>query len=170
MELPEKISAMQADRDLQRLRTELQSSGKMTMEEVEAEVAKVRSGSAEDSKKRLKTFFILAKLADHFHVTVSEMEVNARIAEMAMQNAIRPEEMRNTLANQGQLPQIQAVLREEKAADQLVAACSVTDMPVEEWQKLQESGSDSSKKKTAKKSTNKKPTKKKTKKNTSSKS
>lgn len=170
MELPEKTSAMQADRDLQRLRTELQSSGKMTMEEVEAEVAKVRSGSAEDSKRRLKTFFILAKLADHFHVTVTEMEVNARISEMAMQNGIRPEEMRNTLTNQGQLPQIQAMLREEKAADQLVAACSVTDMPIEEWQKLQESESDSSKKKTTKKSTSKKSTKKKTKKKTTSKS
>ena len=54
MELPEKISAMQADRDLQRLRTELQSSGKMTMDEVEAEVAKVRSGSVEESKKTIK--------------------------------------------------------------------------------------------------------------------
>ena len=40
MELPEKTSAMQADRDLQRLRTELQSSGKLSLDEVEAEVAK----------------------------------------------------------------------------------------------------------------------------------
>ncbi len=111
MELPEKTSAMQAERDLQRLRTELQSSGRMSLDEVEAEVAKVRSGSAEDSKKRLKTFFILSKLADHFHVTVNEMEVNARIAELAMQNGKRPEEMRNALAQQGQLPQIQAVVR-----------------------------------------------------------
>lgn len=156
MELPEKTSAMQADRDLQRLRTELQSSGKMTLDEVEAEVAKVRSGSAEESKKRLKTFFILTKLAEHFHVTVSEMEVNARIAEIAMQNGVRPEEMRNRLAGQGQLQQIQSVLQEEKAADQLVAACTVTDMPVEEWQ-AQESGTQQKKKKkTAKKATSKK--------------
>nr|MBC8201328.1 hypothetical protein [Planctomycetota bacterium] len=161
MELPEKTSAMQADRDLQRLRTQLQSSGRMSMEEVEAEVAKVRSGSAEESKKRLKLYFILTKLADHFHVTVSEMEVNARVAELAMQNGKRPEEMRNALAKQGQLPQIQAVVREDKAADQLVAACTVTDMPVEEWQEQQDGGAEK-KKKTKKKSTTKKKTSKKT--------
>jgi trigger factor len=164
MELPEKTSAMQAERDLQRLRTQLQSSGRMSMEEVEAEVAKVRSGSADESKKRLKAFFILSKLADHFHVTVNEMEVNARIAELAMQNGKRPEEMRNALAQQGQLQQIQAVVREEKAADQLVAACTVTDMPVEEWQKQQagDTTKTPAKKKTAKKSASKKKTTKKT--------
>jgi len=178
MELPEKTSAMQAERDLQRLRTQLQSSGRLSMDEVEAEVAKVRSGSADESKKRLKTFFILSKLADHFHVTVNEMEVNARVAELAMQNGKRPEEMRNALAQQGQLPQIQAVVREEKAADQLVAACTVTDMPVEEWQEQQSGDAPKKKtsknktttKKTAKKADSKKKTTKKTKKKTSSKS
>ena len=162
MELPEKTSAMQADRDLQRLRTQLQSSGRLSMEEVEAEVAKVRSGSSEESQKRLKTFFILTKLAEHFHVTVNEMEVNARIAELAMQNGKRPEEMRNALAQQGQLQQIEAVVREEKAADQLVAACTVSDMPLEKWQALQDGG-------TAKKTTKKKTTKKKTAKKAASK-
>ena len=165
MVLPEKTSAMQADRDLQRLRTELQSSGRMTMDEVEAEVAKVRGGSAEESKKRLKSYFILTKLAEHFHVTVSDMEVNSRITEIAMQNGTRPEEMRNKLEQQGQLQQIQAIVQEEKAADQLVAACTVTDMPVEDWQ-AKEAGE----KKTTKKRTKKKTTKKKSAKKTSDKS
>ena len=162
MVLPEKTSAMQADRDLQRLRTELQSSGRMTMDEVEAEVAKVRGGSAEESKKRLKSYFILTKLAEHFHVTVSDMEVNSRISEIAMQNGTRPEEMRKKLAQQGQLQQIQAIVQEEKAADQLVAACTVTDLPVEDWQ-AQEAGKKKTTKKTTKKKTAKKAaTKKKT--------
>ena len=169
MDLPEKTSSMQADRDLQRLRTELQSSGRMTMEEVEAEVAKVRSGSAEESKKRLKMYFILTKLAEHFHVTVSEMEVNARIAEIAMQNGVRPEEMRNKLATQGQLQQIQSVVQEEKAADQLVAACSVSEMPVEEWQEQESGASKKTKKKTAKKTAKNTASKKKTKKKTAKK-
>jgi len=165
MELPEKASAMQADRDLQRLRTGLQSSGRLTMEEVEAEVAKVRGGSLEESRKRLKSYFILTKLAEHFHVTVSDMEVNARIAEIAMQNGTRPEEMRNKLAQQGQLQQINAVVQEEKAADQLVAACTVTDMAVDEWQ-AQEADQKkpikkTQKKKTAKKSASEKKTSKK---------
>lgn len=172
MELPEKTSVMQAERDLQRMRTELQSSGRMSMDEVEAEVARVRSGSAEDSKKRLKTYFILTKLAEHFHVTVNEMEVNARVAEIAMQNGTRPEEMRNKLAQQGQLQQIQAVVKEEKAADQLVAACTVTDMPVDEWKAQQAGESKPASKPTAKKKTTKKKSssKKKTKKKTTKKS
>jgi trigger factor len=180
MELPEKTSAMQADRDLQRLRTQLQSSGKMSMEEVEAEVAKVRAGTADESKKRLKSFFILTKLAEHFHVTVNDMEVNTRVAELAMQNGKRPEEMRTALAKQGQLQQIEAVVREEKAADQLVAACTITEMPVEEWQALQDGGAPKkitkkttkkkTTKKTAKKTASKKKTTKKTTKKSSSKS
>ncbi|HJN71207.1 MAG TPA: trigger factor [Phycisphaerales bacterium] len=170
MELPEKTSASQAERDLQRLRTDLQSSGRYTEDEIESKVAEARSGSDEESHKRLKAFFILSKLAEHFHVTVSEGEVNTKIAELAMQNGVRPDEMRNNLAKQGQLPQIQAVVREDKAGDQLVAACTVTEMPVEEWQAAQDGGTapkkstkkKSATKKTAKKSASKKKTKKKT--------
>lgn len=154
MEIPEKTSANQAERDLQRLRTDLQSSGRLSEDEIEARVAQARSGSDEDSIKRLKSFFILSKLAEHFHVTVSEGEVNTKIAELAMQNGVRPDEMRTNLAKQGQLPQIESVVREDKAADQLVAACTVTDMPAEEWQAIQ--AGESPKKKTPKKKTTKK--------------
>ena len=173
MELPEKTSANQAERDLQRMRTDLQSSGRYTEDEIESKVAEARGGSDEESRKRLKAFFILSKLAEHFHVSVSEGEVNTKIAELAMQNGVRPDEMRNNLAKQGQLPQIQAVVREDKAADQLVAACTVTEMPVEEWQASQDGGTSTkktAKKKTAKKSAaKKKTTKKKTSKKTTKK-
>jgi len=171
MELPEKTTAMQADRDLQRMRTDLQSSGRLTLEEVEKEVAKARSGSAEESKKRLKMFFILMKLAEHFHITVNEQEINARIAEIAQQHGTRPEEMKNTLAQQGQLSQIEAVIKEDKAADQLVAACTKKDVSVQEWQKLQESKSSSIGTEPKKKSsTEKNQSKKKKSKKTTSKS
>jgi len=169
MELPEKTSTNQAERDLQRMRTDLQSSGRFTEDEIESKVAEARSGSDEESHKRLKAFFILSKLAEHFHVTISEDEVNTKIAELAMQNGVRPDEMRNNLAKQGQLQQIQAVVREDKAANQLVAACTVTEMPLEEWQASQDG--DASKKKTAKKTASKKKTnKKKTAKKTTKKS
>jgi trigger factor len=174
MELPEKTSTNQAERDLQRMRTDLQSSGRFTEDEIESKVAEARSGSDEESHKRLKAFFILSKLAEHFHVTISEDEVNTKIAELAMQNGVRPDEMRNNLAKQGQLQQIQAVVREDKAANQLVAACTVTEMPLEEWQASQ--NGDASKKKTTKKKTakktasKKKTTKKKTTKKTTKKS
>ena len=174
MELPEKTSANQAERDLQRLRTDLQSSGRYSEDEVESKVAEARNGSDEESHKRLKAFFILSKLAEHFHVTVNEGEVNTKIAELAMQNGVRPDEMRNNLTKQGQLSQIEAVVREDKAADQLVAACTVTEMPVEKWQALQDgvtSKKKTTKKKTAKKSASKnKTTKKKTAKKTTKKS
>ena len=167
LDMPEKTTALQADRDLQRMRTELQSSGKLTLDQVEEEVAKARSGSAEESKLRLKSFFILAKLAEHFHVSVVEQEVNARVSEIAMQNGVRPEEMRNTLAQQGQLAQIEVVIRDEKAADQLVAACTVNDIPLEDWQKTQGIPTPDTKK-SAKKSGSKKTSKKKTSKKKSS--
>ena len=89
------------------------------------------------------------------------MEINGRISEIAAQNGVRPDEMRKTLEKQGQLSQIAAVVREDKATDQLVAACSVKDIPVDEWNKIQEDGPSSSKKKTTKKSAGKKKTTKK---------
>jgi FKBP-type peptidyl-prolyl cis-trans isomerase (trigger factor) len=128
----------------------------------------VRSGSADESKNRLKTFFILSKLTEHFHVTVNDMEINSRIAEMASQNGVRPDEMRKTLEQQGQLSHIEVVVREEKAADQLVSACSVKDVPLEEWKKMHE-GRKSSKKSVVKEKTTKKKTTKKTAKKSSSK-
>ena len=89
--------------------------------------------------------------------------MNTKISELAMQNGVRPDEMRNNLAKQGQLPQIEAVVREDKAADQLVAACTVTDMPADKWQAMQDENTPkkTTKKKTAKKSASKKKTTKK---------
>jgi carbohydrate-binding DOMON domain-containing protein len=59
------------------------------------------------------------------------------------------------------------VVREDKAADQLVAACTVVDMPVKEWQEQQ--GTETPKKKTKKKTTSKKKTANKTSKKTATK-
>ncbi len=165
MELPEKASASQADRNLARMRLELVQSGRLSEEEVEHRLAEARAGSVEESRGQLKQFFILSALADHFHVTVGEAEVNARIARIAMQNGLRPEQVRSDLASRGQLTQISAMVREEKAADQLVAACTVTEMPVADWQSQQAqkpAAAKKTKKKTAKKTASKKKTAKKT--------
>jgi trigger factor len=139
-ELPEKASARQVDRDLQRMRMEFMQSG-LNEEEVERRLAEARSGSQEESRRRLKHFFILSKLAERFHVTVSEMETNARIAQIASQNGSRPEQLRAELAQRGQLDQITAMVREDKAADQLVAACTTKEMAVEDWHELENLGS-----------------------------
>ena len=93
-----------------------------------------------------------------------------QLAEIAMQNGMRPEEMRTRLAEQGQLPQIQMVVKEDKAADQLVAACTVKEVPLEEWQASQGIDGAPATKKTKKKSSKKTASKKKTKKKTTKKS
>ena len=140
---------------------EFMQSG-LNEEEVERRLAEARSGSQEESRRRLKHFFILSKLAERFHVTVSEMETNARIAQVASQNGTRPEKLRAELAQRGQLDQITAMVREDKAADQLVAACSTKEMAVDDWHELEDPGGGKPAAKKASKKKKKKTTKKKT--------
>ena len=120
-DLPERLSAEQAQRDLDRIRLEMLYEGTMDEAAVEAKLAEIRGDSAGRSQRRLKLFFILQRLAEHFKVDVSEQEINARISTMATQQGVRPEQLRVDMAQSGQLSAVAGQIRDHKAADQLVA-------------------------------------------------
>lgn len=165
-ELPEKMSAAQAARQLDRLRMELLYRG-MPEEDVETRIAELRAESETKSRERLKFFFVVHKLGDHFDVKVNEQEINGRIAEIAAQRGERPEQLRAQLSQQGGLQQIAMQIREHKALDRLLDTAEIKEISAEEWNEMVggDSGGDSgdtggSKKKTTKKKTTKKTTKK----------
>jgi len=158
-ELPEKLSADQTSRMLERQRLEMMYRGGMSADEVEAALAEMRSETEADSRQRLKLSFLLHRLAEHFDVSVSDQEVNGRIAAIAAQRGLRPEKLRQDLLQSGAMGQIATQVREHKTADRVIERAKTTDITAEEWNDLVDaktnardgSGAAASKKKTTKK-------------------
>jgi trigger factor len=169
IELPERVTAQQASRDMERSRLEMMYRGDMSEEEIEDRLAELRTDSETRANERLKMFFVLQAMATRSEIQVSEQEINSRIHHMAQQRGVRPDQLRTELAQSGQLTQVAGQIRDHKAADAAVADATITEIPLEEWQKLQGGDSAASKAKTAKSTGKKKTTKKSGSKKTASK-
>ncbi|MDA1007799.1 MAG: trigger factor [Planctomycetota bacterium] len=135
--LPERISADQAQRDLSRREYEMLSRG-VDPALVEREMAAHRAESVAASQRRLKLFFILARLAEELGVEVSDAELNGRVAMMARQRNVRPDKLRAELTESGAINELATSIREAKTADRVVSRATVTDVPAEEWNKIVE--------------------------------
>ncbi|MHC5113672.1 MAG: trigger factor [Planctomycetota bacterium] len=173
-ELPEKLSADQASRMLERQRLEMMYRGGMSADEVETALAEMRSETETESRQRLKLSFLLHRLAAHFDVSVSDQEVNGRIAAIAAQRGLRPEKLRQDLLQSGAMGQIATQVREHKTADRIIERAKTTDITAEDWNALVEQktvarggGAAATKKKTTKKKTTTKKKKTTSKKKTS---
>lgn len=163
-ELPEKLSASQAERIVKQHEIELLYRG-LSPEEVEEALATTRAQSADIAKRRLKLLFLMHRLAEQFSIEVSEQEINGRIAAIAAQRGKRPEQLRNELAQAGRLPEVGMQIRDHKTADRIVAQAKVTDISASDWQEIVaakrsgSTGSTPTKKKSKKKTSKKKTTK-----------
>lgn len=155
LELPENTSAKQADRILQRQRMEMLYRG-ASEQDIEENLAEMRTASTEEAQKELKQFFVLDKVASQFDIEVGEAEINGRIAQMAIQRGQRPERLRDEMARSGQLDQLYMQLREQKSIAKLIEEAEVVEVAADKPEKA-----DSEKKKTTKKKTTKKKTTKK---------
>lgn len=155
-ELPERLSAAQAERVLKQHEIDLLYRG-LSPEEVEEHLAKARGQSVDIARRRLKLFFLMQRLGEHFKIEVSEQEINGRIAGIAAQRGARPEQLRNELAQAGRLAEVGLQIREHKTADRIIGQSKVTDITAEQWQEIvaakQAGGAQPSKKKTTKKKT-----------------
>ena len=133
-ELPARLSEAQVGRDLERQKMEMLYRG-MDPQVVEARLAEVRRASADESRRRLKMFFILAKLAESLGVEATEGEVNGRIAAIARSRGMRPDALREELEKSGRLSEVALQIREHKSADRVIAKATLTDIPAEDWNK-----------------------------------
>jgi trigger factor len=136
-ELPVKLSESQVGRDLERQRLEMLYRG-TDPQVVERRMAEIRASSADESRRRLKLFFVLARLAEQLGVEATDAEVNGRIAMIARQRGTRPAELRAKLEKTGRLSELALQIREHKAADRVIAKATITDIPAEEWNALLE--------------------------------
>ncbi|HJN80632.1 MAG TPA: hypothetical protein QF455_07175, partial [Phycisphaerales bacterium] len=120
--------------DLERIQMELMSKG-MQAEEVEEKLAEVRDRSAAQTMERLKTWFILQRIAGDEEINVSEQEINARIATIAMRQGMRPDKLRADMVKNDRIMQLAGSIREQKAADHMVEQATTKDVSMDEWNK-----------------------------------
>lgn len=138
MELPEKASERQVASDLERIRMELMQQG-LEPELVEGKLAEVRERSASASQARLKSWFMIQRVANDEDIQISEQEINGRIASMAMQRGARPDQLRTELVRNNQLMALASSIRDRKAADVLVGRLKAVDCSMDEWNTILES-------------------------------
>src|SRR5690606_24433341 len=138
MELPERTTAVQSERTLARQRMELMHRG-VPGPQIEEHIAELRAVSGNAAVRDLKLFFILDKAAEALDVKVTEGEMNSRIVQMAMANNMRPDKLRSELIQRNQVGQVFQQIREHKTLDAILDKASVTEMPVEEFNKAMES-------------------------------
>ena len=133
-ELPEKMSGAQIARNLEMTRIGLLQQG---LEEtaVEHRLAEIRGASEEDTRKRLRSFFILARLAQDLGIDVSDAELNASVVQMARSRGQRPDQVRAELQQGGRLNEMALAIREAKTLDRVLAKAKVVDIAAEEWNK-----------------------------------
>ena len=132
LELPQKLSEAQVARNLERHRIELLEQGLMPPQ-VEARLAEIRADSETQTRDRLKLLLILRRLADHFQIEVSEQEINGRIASIAAHRGLRPDQVRAELTQMGRLSEVGHLIRQQKAADRVIAEAKVTGVPAADW-------------------------------------
>lgn len=131
-ELPAKLTSRQAERNLQRRRYEMQYRGFDDMQ-VEQQIAEQRDSSAEGAARELKTFFILAKAADQYEIEVTNDDISGRIAAIAAQRRMRPQDLADQLVKQNQINFIAQQVREHKVMDRLLEQAKVEEVSLEEF-------------------------------------
>lgn len=139
MVLPERLTSDQASRNLQRHRMELMYRGFGPMQ-VEERIAQLRRQSSGEAIINLKSLFIIEQTSEKLGVRVTEQEVSGRITQMAYERGVRPEQMRDEIVNGNQVNTLVLQIREHKTLDAILSKAKVSEMGVEEFNKLMAEG------------------------------
>ncbi len=139
IDLPERLTAQQAARTLERRRMELMYRG-VSPQDIEMHIAELREDSNKTAQRELRQTFILNKAAEQLGVSVNEGEVNAYIVQMAQSQGARPDQLRQQMIQNNQIPGIVQTIREHKALDAILAKATVTEMDSEEYNALARTG------------------------------
>ncbi|MBX3359806.1 MAG: trigger factor [Phycisphaeraceae bacterium] len=134
MELPERLTQNQTERNLSRKRLELSYRGVDALK-IEEDIADLRAASNESTVRELKLFFILDRIGEEMDIKVTEGEINSRIVQMAVSSNERPEKLRAELIQRNQIGALFQQIREHKTLDAILAKAKVTDVPAEEYNK-----------------------------------
>jgi len=129
-DLPEGLTRRHTDRLIQRRFVSLLQQG-VPRERIDQQLTELQAAAGEQAKRDLKLRFILDKIAEDKDIKVSPDEVNARVAEIARLYNRRPERLRQELAADGSLQQLENALREDKVIGALLAEAEITEAKAE---------------------------------------
>ena len=135
LDLPQRLTAAQAARNLERARLELMYRG-MDAQRIEERIGELRTATASNAARELKLFFVLDRAAEKLDVKVSDAELNGRIAQLAASRGERPEKLRQDLINRNQIGAVYGQIREHKTMDAILSKAKIADIGVEEFNKL----------------------------------
>jgi FKBP-type peptidyl-prolyl cis-trans isomerase (trigger factor) len=71
-------------------------------------------------------------------VQVTEQELNGRVAMMAAQQNMRPEQMRQQIEKSGRMNEVISMIRDAKVSDRIIGQAKVAEIAAEDWNKLVE--------------------------------
>ncbi|RMH28497.1 MAG: trigger factor [Planctomycetota bacterium] len=140
LDLPEKVTAKQTERNIARRRMELMYRG-VDEEEIDQQMDALRRSSEAAAINELKLYFILGAAAMARGTEVTEQEVLGRIAQLAAERGRRPDELRQELVKTGAINALAMQIREHKVLDQMLGEVKVTEVPLEEFNKRLAGGS-----------------------------
>ena len=146
MELPQRLTASQAARTLESRRMELMYRGVDAMQ-IEEHLSELRAASDQQAARELKLFFILNKVAEDLNVSVTEGEMNARIAQMAAERNVRPDKLRQEIIQSNRVGAVFQQIREHKTIDTILAKAKITEMKVDEYNEYAKKQAETAKKK-----------------------
>lgn len=132
IDLPEKITARQTERNIARRRMELMYRG-VDEEEIDKQMDLLRRSSESAAVNELRLFFILGRAAMDRGTEVTEQEVLGRIAQIAAERGQRPDEVRQELVRTGAVNALAGQIREHKVLDQMLTEVKVVEIPLEQF-------------------------------------
>ncbi|HQY88281.1 MAG TPA: trigger factor [Tepidisphaeraceae bacterium] len=129
VDLPQKLTQRQEHRVANRRANEAMMRG-VGQEQIKANLNQLYAGALDQAKAELKLFFTLGKLAEQHEITVDEAEVNGQIAEIAMQQEKRPEQLKQKMSESGQLSELYLAMRERKTLDKVIEGLKIEDVEI----------------------------------------
>lgn len=136
IDLPKRLTANQSARTLERQRLELMYRGVEPLK-IEEHMAELRAASGHVAVNELKLLFILNNAGETLGIKVSEAEINGRIAQLAQENNVRPEKLRQDMINSNRIAGIYQQIREHKTMDAILSKAKVTEVSAEEFNRTQ---------------------------------
>lgn len=127
LEVPAKLSQRQMVNVLSRRATEMMQRG-VPESEIAQHIDELRVSSMQQAAVDLKLFFILAKLAEQFGIEVTPEEVNGKIVAISEQYGRRPENLRRTMQQNGQIEQLFLQIRDGKVVDKILETAAITEI------------------------------------------
>lgn len=148
-DLPAGLVQSHASRLFQRRTVELLQQG-VSREQIDENLTKLQAAVQDQTLIDLKLQFILYEIAEQREIAVTADEVNARVAQMAGMYNRRPERLRQELAADGTLTQLETVIQEEKAIDSLLKDAKIVEAKPEKQEKPEKKPKKKAEKKTKK--------------------